>query len=110
LNREIKISFLDKVTRPNTGNKSVDGLLTVFAIPLYPIILLFGLVVMVFVALLSLCQRLTTSNADLQKQKQEILEAEIQGKNGTFLLRQIVFILNNNLQVRYLGTVATISI
>jgi len=80
LNRELKIPFLDKVKRPNTGNKFVDGLLTVLTIPLYPIILLFGLVVMVFAGLLSPWQRLTTSKEDIQKQKQDIRETESQSK------------------------------
>jgi len=80
LNQEIKISFLDKVKRPNTGNKFVDGLLTILTIPLYPVIILFGLLVMVFAGLLSLWQQLTTSKEDLQKQKQDTLETESKSK------------------------------
>ncbi len=78
MKQELKISFLDKVKRPKTGNKFVDRLLTFLIIPLYPIILLFGLLFMVFVGLLSLWQRLTTSQEDLQKQQQEMLEVERQ--------------------------------
>jgi hypothetical protein len=80
LSGEVKISFLDKVKRPNTGNKFVDGLLTILTIPLYPVVLLFGLLVMFFAGLLSLWQRLTTSKEYLQKQKQDILETESKSK------------------------------
>jgi hypothetical protein len=76
LSQEIKISFLDKVKRPKTGNKFVDGLLTILTIPLYPVVLLFGLLVMFFAGLLSIWQRLTRSKDDLQKQKQDTLETE----------------------------------
>jgi hypothetical protein len=93
LNRELKISFLDKVKRPNTGNKFVDGLLTILTIPLYPIILLFGLVVMILAGLLSLWQRLTTSKAELHKQKKDIIETETQSKKwGVFTSTNSVLI------------------
>jgi hypothetical protein len=94
LNQEVKISFLDKVKRPNTGNKFVDGLLTILTIPLFPTFLLIGLLVMVFAGLLSLWQRLTISKADLQKQKQEILETERQNKQWR------VFTSTNHIQIQ----------
>jgi hypothetical protein len=72
MNQEIKISFLDKVKRPNTGNKIVDRLLKILAIPLYPIILVLGLLLMVFVGIISLWQRLTAKRKKLQKQVDEI--------------------------------------
>lgn len=80
MNKEIKISFLDKVKRPDTGNKFVDGLLTILTIPLYPIFLFFGILIMIFAGLLSLWQRLTTSTENLQKQKQDTLETENRNK------------------------------
>ncbi|NBW28035.1 MAG: hypothetical protein EBR38_05650 [Flavobacteriaceae bacterium] len=91
LNQEIKISFFDKVKRPNTGNKFVDGLLTILTIPLYPIILFFGLFVMIFSGLLSLWQKLTLSNVDLQKR--DILEAETQIKKWN------VFVSTNKIHI-----------
>lgn len=80
MSQEIKISFLDRVKRPNTGNKFVDGLLTILIIPLYPLVLLFGLLVILFAGLLSLWRQLTTNQEDLQKQKKDALEIEIKNK------------------------------
>jgi hypothetical protein len=76
LKRELKISFLDKIKRPNTGNKFADGLLTILTILLYPVILLFGVVILLFAGLFSIWQRLTTSRKDFKKEKQDILETE----------------------------------
>ncbi|MFZ4726125.1 MAG: hypothetical protein ACOYMD_11840 [Paludibacter sp.] len=66
---ELKISFLDKVKRPKTSNKFIDGLLTVITILFYPIILLIGLFVMLLAGLLSLWQRLTIRNEVSQETK-----------------------------------------
>ena len=63
----------------------MDGLLTILTIPLYPVVLLFGFLVMLFAGLLSLWQRLTTSKEDLQKQKQDTIETESKSKQwGVF--------------------------
>jgi hypothetical protein len=80
LTKELKISFLRKVKRPDTGNKFVDALLTILTIPLYPIFLLFGLLVMLFAGLLSLWQRLTTSEEGLEEQKHNTLDTETKVK------------------------------
>ena len=56
----------------------MDGLFTILTIPLFPVFLLIGFLVMVFAGLLSLWQWLTTSKSDLQKQ--DILEAENRNK------------------------------
>ena len=73
---ELKISFLDKVKRPKTSNKFIDGLLNVITILFYPIILLFGLLVMLFAGILSLWQRLTIKKDDLQKTKLDTVKSE----------------------------------
>lgn len=93
MSEEIKISFLDKVKRPNTGNKFVDGLLIILTMPLYPVVFLFGLFVMFFAALFSLWQRLTTSKAEIQKQKNDILETGSDSKQwGIFTSTSTVLI------------------
>jgi len=73
---ELKISFLDKVKRPKTSNKFIDGLLTVITILFYPIILLFGLLFMLFAGILSLWQRLTIRKDNLQKTKLDTEKSE----------------------------------
>ena len=85
MTQQLKISFLDKIKRPKTNNKFVDGLLTVLTILFYPIILLFGLLVMFFAGLLSLWQRLTIDKEDFQKQKLDIAKLENQNKQWKVL-------------------------
>ena len=77
---ELKISFLDKVKRPNTSNKFIDGLLTVITILFYPIILLVGLLVMPLAGLLSLWQRLTLRKEVLQETKLDTVKSENKNK------------------------------
>lgn len=62
------------------ANKFADGLLKILTIPLHPVALLFGLLLMLCDGLLTLWQRLTTSQEDLQIQRQDTLDTEIKSK------------------------------
>jgi len=80
MTQELKISFLDKVKRLKTSNKFMDGLLTVTTILFYPIILLFGLLVMLFAGILSLWQRLTIRKENLKETKLDTVKSENKNK------------------------------
>ncbi len=97
MNKQILISFLDKVKRPNSGNKFVDGLLTILTIPLYPILLLFGLLIMLFLGGIAIWQRVTTSEEDVQKEKQAILEEESKRNQWTTFTSADNILINRQL-------------
>ena len=80
MTQQLKISFLDKIKRPKTNNKFLDGLLTVITILFYPIILLFGLFVVFLAGLLSLLQRLTLRKEVLQETKLDAVKSENKNK------------------------------
>jgi len=69
LKRQFSIELIDKIRKPDTGNRFVNGLLEVLSVILYPFIIVGGLLVMVFALLLSIYQRLTTTKSNRQADK-----------------------------------------
>ena len=68
--KQLHIRLIDTLKKSRTSNKLTDKLLIILSIILYPLILLFGLVIMFFAALLSLYQKtfIRKDNITLVKQ------------------------------------------
>lgn len=85
MTKQFNIELIDKITKPDTGNGFVNGLLKVLSIILYPLLILGGLLFMLFAILLSIFQRLTSTKVQRQADKSADLKDKSIEKQWTIL-------------------------
>ncbi len=56
--RQINIQLIDKIKKPIEGNRILNGVMNVLVIILFPIILIAGIIIMVFVGIFAFFQKL----------------------------------------------------
>ena len=73
--RQINIAIIDKIKKPVEGNKFLNGLLNVLTIILYPILIVFGLIYLLFIIVLGLFRNLTMTKQKKEEEKIEVNNA-----------------------------------
>ena len=69
--RQINIQLIDRMRKPKEGNRFLNGVMSVLMLILYPIILIVGIIIMVFVGIFAFFQRLfSKSETELELETQ----------------------------------------
>ncbi len=69
--RQINIQLIDRMRKPKEGNRFLNGVMSVLMFILYPIILIVGIIIMVFVGIFAFFQRLfSKSETELELETQ----------------------------------------
>ncbi|MFC0605847.1 hypothetical protein [Winogradskyella pulchriflava] len=73
--RQINIQLIDRIKKPSEGNRFLNGIMSVLMIILYPIILVIGIIIMVFVGIFAFFQNLFSkpdTELELETQSSDI--------------------------------------